>query len=248
MPRQPSTMIVTGARGLGKTYKTLIMLKEYVVSNKNRRARPVLVFDANIESDYKDFKGVAIDKVHLIKRAGLYKVCPKITDGDEEKEEILHKLLDGRFKHGLLLLEDFNNYASGTRSKKIFSALTTNRHKGLDIVIQLQSIAAIDQKMWQNLNFIRMHHQTSLVEEIKGRKGVNFEILKLAELIVSDERKSNEYFFIYIDYYNSKLLNTTKKQFSKAAKTYLKLYPRVLSFSGLESAKCINEKAKEYLE
>lgn len=241
--RQPSLFITTGGKGKGKTFRTVKELRKYALN------RPVLVFDTNREQDYADFRTVALSKVHLIKYKGLYKVIAKDNDGIVEQQEILYELLDGRFRHGLLVFDDFNKYVTGARNLKIISAITTNRHKGLDLIIQLQSVFAIDDKMWQNCGYIRMHHENGLIDSLKTRrKNAPFEILKIAQLIVNDEYKNNEYFSLYVNLDYLKLLNTSKKQFSKAAKSYLTLNSKELKNSGLTATKWINEKAKEYLQ
>ena len=58
--REPILMCATGKKGVGKTYTTMQLIKDYIKPNKKtgKKARKVLIYDINME--YTEFKAISV--------------------------------------------------------------------------------------------------------------------------------------------------------------------------------------------
>ena len=130
------------------------------------------------------------------------------------------------YRGGLLVLEDINKYLTETKDAKIIGALTTNRHRDLDIYIHLQSLSALTTRMWQNCNVIRFHYQLDDIDRYKARIPF-YELLKIAQLMVNEKYfNGDERFFCYVMCQQNKIKGAfSKKDFIVACRMYLELHP-----------------------
>ena len=180
-----------GGQGLG-------LVEEF---NKLLREK-VLIYDVNME--YTQFKTIALKDVKrftMQKAVEVRRVVPRMEDGSsaniDQMIEILTEILKS-FAKGLLLLEDINKYMIGTQSQEIISTLCTVRHKDLDLIIHLQSLAAVTTRMFQNCKVIRFHKQEDPIERYKDRLP-NFEIVKIAQILVDTQyEKGNIRFYCHV--------------------------------------------------
>jgi hypothetical protein len=250
--REAGMMITTGVQGVGKTYQNMHTIKDYVtdkVQNKVR-GRKCLIMDTNGEFTKEQFdkngvknfdpKRIALRDVEQWSRTDNSE-CRRIdakSVGIREKKEILQYLLKV-FRNGMLVIEDINTYILNvTHMEEIVGGIVNLRHRAVDVLVSYQSLRPVEPRMWQNARWIRMHHQSDNVMDIKGK--VNNPILmKIAQLIVDDkyyramddfkkknisedEFKKRKSFFVYIHNFNNKIEGRfTKDDFLKAAKMYL---------------------------
>ena len=213
--REPQLLVATGTKGVGKTYKTCEIIQEYLTPNPKigKKPRKVLIFDANGEYNNEEITKHGFrfrTKVLALKdieewtkqsRVEVRRILPVDANGNEvgtEKyPEILNVILH-YYRGGMLVLEDINKYLVETRDAKVIGALTTNRHRDLDIYIHLQSLAPLTTRMWQNANVIRFHYQMDDIDRYKARIP-NYELFKIAQLLVNEQYYSgNERFFSYV--------------------------------------------------
>lgn len=230
--------IATGAPGHGKTKRTTDEIKMYVLNDvkHNRAGRKVLIFDIN--NEYGEFKTVKYDVTDpndngkyfsLLKNSEIRRVTPfappdgRPMDFDEKLKTIGDIMAN--YRNGLVVIEDINKYAIGIHTmKKVISFLCSNRHAGLDIIIHVQSLSAVEPRMWQNARMIRFHYQTDKIDRYEQRIP-NFELMKIAQIIVTNEYyKGNKYFFLYVDIQANKIIGVNKKQFLEACKEYNEEY------------------------
>lgn len=227
--REPKLVIATGQKGVGKTYTTIQLIEQYIRSNPQtgKEGRKVLIYDVNME--YTQYRAIALKDVKrftMQKKIEVRRVLPRLEDGriDEDMMGIMEQILKS-FAGGMLILEDINRYLIGTQTQKIINAITTNRHRDLDIVIHLQSLAALTPRLWQNTSVIRFHKQQDLIHRYKDRVPY-LEQLRIAEILVNNNFfKGNERFFCYVSGEESYI----RGEFSKlslldACKEYVEQY------------------------
>ena len=241
--REPQLIIATGTKGVGKTYKTCELVQDYLTPNVKigKKPRKVLIFDANGEYSNEEIQKNGFrfrTKVLALKdiedwskqsRVEVRRVLPVDANGNElgtEKyPEILAVILH-YYRGGMLILEDINKYLTETRDAKIIGALTTNRHRDLDIYIHLQSLAPLTTRMWQNANVVRFHYQMDDIDRYKARIP-NYELFKIAQLMVNEKYYSGqERFFCYVMNQLNKIKGAfSKKDFIVACRQYLEIHP-----------------------
>jgi hypothetical protein len=239
--RQPMITIATGQTGVGKTFRSVREMLGYI-----KGGRKVLIFDVNEEADYRQFKTVDFDleaesEAKATKGVRLYsmqakaegrRVRPLLKDG--QPMSLDHKakacfILLRNFKGGLMVLEDINNYLTSSRNKDFISSLCTNRHRAQDILIHLQSLRAIDTRLWQNLTYIRMHYQVEAIDKYE-QIFPNFELMKIAQNIINAQyMQGNIRFFLYVNVRENKLEGCDIRAFRKGCKDFLSRYKGVLN-------------------
>lgn len=240
--REPQLIIATGTKGVGKTYKTCELVQQYLTPNilTGKKPRKVLIFDVNGEYTNDEIikngfrfriKTIALKDLEewsKQKRVEVRRILPVDANGNElgteQYPEVLEVILH-YFKGGMLILEDINKYLTETRNGKIIGALTTNRHRDLDIYIHLQSLAPLTTRMWQNANVIRFHYQLDDIDRYKARIP-NYELFKVAQLLVNEKYMTGDIrFFCYVLNQGNKLIgNFSKEDFILACRHYLELH------------------------
>lgn len=242
--REPQLIIATGTKGVGKTFKTCQLIQDYLTPDMQigKKPRKVLIFDANGEYSNEELiknnfrfrtKILALkDLEEWTKqtRVEVRRILPVDANGNEvgteQYPEILGVILH-YFRGGMLILEDINKYLVETRDAKVIGALTTNRHRDLDIYIHLQSLAPLTTRMWQNANVIRFHYQMDDIDRYKGRIP-NYELFKIAQMMVNEKYyKGEERFFCYVMNQLNKIKGAfSKKDFIVACRQYLEIHPQ----------------------
>lgn len=218
--REPFTMCVTAAQGAGKTVETVRFAKEYTETLQ----RPVVVFDTNEESIYRDWEEVKLVDVPGLSGSGLYRVRPVDQFGNEvsmdDKVRVLEYLLE-YFFNGLLIAEDFNNYAIGARTKKLISLIINKRHRNQDQIFHFQTMRALDRRFWGNTDFIRMHKQSETLSQLKN-KIPSYEYKRVAELIIEREfKQGNKYISLLVGNIRHCILGASMHQIRVATREYL---------------------------
>ncbi|WP_291728756.1 hypothetical protein [Bernardetia sp.] len=244
--REPILMVATGTKGVGKTFTTLKEMQKYVTLHKKK----VVVFDTNYpyETSYKPFKSIAIKNLSRLKKPQIRRILPLNSDGSPmtsaQKEEALDKILNN-FSDGLLVLEDINSYLIAPQKIDVINALTTNRHRKMDLMLHYQSLSVIYPRIWQNMAAVRFHYQLDDITRYKS-KIPNYELMKLAQLLVNYEYEleNNKRFFIYVDFYNNAILGATKKQISRAAQELFRRYKTLRN--GLSEREFITSMLSKY--
>jgi hypothetical protein len=234
--REPKIMCVTGQKGVGKSYTTLKMIKEYIKDNSatGKKGRKVLIYDVNME--YTQFKAIGIKDVGrfaMQQKVEIRRVLPITEKGSimglTEMQETLYDLLF-QYHSGMLLLEDINRYMLGAKSEEVISTIVTNRHKDLDIICHYQSLAPLDPRMWQNTSVVRFHKQKDEIKRYKNRVP-NYEMFAVAEGLVNFKNfTGDKRFYVFVDVdYGSIMGNFSYGEFKEGCRWYLKNHPQELS-------------------
>lgn len=214
MGREPLLMSVTGKKGVGKSYTTIMVyLKQYVAGNptKGIPGRKVLIFDVN--NEYADKAKFPFVRTLALKDVRLYsvrpypeirRIAPFYDDGTpmtlKDMCDVLQWLVRN-FSKGLLLIEDINKYVGDNMPGDLIGAICTNRHSEVDIILHFQSIGRITPKVWQNMNCIRMHKGSDSVVRHKNKFEDKFEYLYIAEKIIHNQfSNGNIHYYLFVDF------------------------------------------------
>lgn len=232
-PREPLMMVVCGMKGVGKTYTSIKEIEKYLQTTPLKKGRKVLVFDVNapLERSYEKYQTVAVEDVGRLKAIEPRRVVSVKPDSQpmtiDEKCNTLYTLLTS-YTCGMLVMEDINNYVLGASSVELIGAITTNRHRDLDLLIHYQSLSALHPRIWQNCSVIRFHHQLDNIDRYRNRIP-NYELMKLAQLIVDEQYNlGNHRYFVYVRNLDNKIIGTTTDWFRVACEKYLILNPKIL--------------------
>lgn len=260
--REPAIEIVVGKKGVGKTYLTRQQIDGYVLNDSKTawKGRPVLVLDTT--GEYSDFKTIAFDveeKNELIRAKNVIKIqlpykyriltIKKNRQPYTVKETLIAvSTLAKYFRNGLLILEDINKYIVQHIKIDVVGLLVSVRHLGVDLILHYQAARKVPPTMWQNCNFLRMHKQIEPLDIFRDRVP-NFEIIKLAEIIVDKRYNSgDEYYCCWVAIEDSYLLNVDEDDFVKACEEYFYSYPAMVKKFTRGKNKTQDESLKAFIE
>ncbi len=134
------------------------------------------------------------------------------------------------FRNGLLVIEDLRALFGDHIPTDVSGAITRNRHKNLDVIWHLQSLGRLLPEYWENVNYVRFHHENNSVENAKD-KLPDFHLFSLAELMVDSEYGTgNKRYYLYVDKdYNKLRGNYSKEGLYNAIDTYVRRNPRLVN-------------------
>jgi len=140
----------------------------------------------------------------------------------EDQDDLIVKMMQ-EFRGGCLFIEDLNTVFGDSLPKKVSAFFTNNAHRDCDIIIQMQSIGRILPKMWQNAQVIRFHSQLDSVDQSKEKLKEDYEIFKIAQLMVNFQYEAgNIRFFVWVDKEDKKIRGAYSRQmFRKAVMDFL---------------------------
>lgn len=272
--REAMIQLVVAAKGMGKTHTTANEeIANYIQpSAEGWKGRKVVIYDT--QAEYTD--GKLRDKFKVKWRApvlalkdlrewtynGKTEVRRILALDDnnviikdvDKKVEILHQILN-TFANGLLILDDISTYMINPNSVKVVSALVSNRHSNMDIIIHYQSFRVIRPVIWANAGLIRMHNVNERVQTVSNKVS-NPDVLMIAEALIAFKFKTNKRFYLYINYQEDLIYGAfSKKDYWIACLMYIKQQrPEILRLAlnqfnnDLEVSYkyCINELMKYY--
>lgn len=224
-------MAVCGKKRIGKSYETLIKMLHQAYFAEYRRK--VLYFDVNNEYSSYEIGGTR----HNLKEIGEHEILRYSNSQTFEVRRIVPKLnpqlmndLDAltnyidnllmkilvQFRNGILVVEDLNSVLGDNLPQRFTATICNNAHRDCDIVLHLQSAGRLVPKVRQNCEYIRFHYQLDDMDDSKSKLKGDYEILKIAQLIVNKQfLGGNKRFFA--------LVNREEKRISG------KFSPRMLS-------------------
>jgi hypothetical protein len=229
--RQPLMFSAAGRKASGKTIETIKFIYQYLQTTNKKKGRKVLIFDVNDEFSSFTFPDPNAGMIkHKIQRI-LLKDIPQFsasnvievrrispfwdnntTMSPSEYSDALEIILK-YFRNGLLLCEDTNKYVTEHPTKDLYGRLITGRHIGVDIFMHFQGVgAALTPRLLRNTAYLRMHKTLDSVYAYQKQAGEFYEILSIAENIVSKryekgvELKNNDrYFNVMVNLETSKI-------------------------------------------
>lgn len=245
--RESKILIAIGMTGVGKTYAIIGEIKAYL-EQPNKRA--VFIFDTNGEPQYaKEFpKAINLNQLHTVQRGECVRVRPLNPSGDVMSDSEMRwtsVYMVNNCKNCLLVFDDIDNYYRGSKGREISKLFTSHRHRSQDVIITHQALAPIQTIEWQNLHVIRLHKTTNSVEVIKDRV-TNYDLIKIAELIVQEQHmlaeetynegnlSKKEYairksYFVYADMRRNKIIgNFSLECFIRNTKKFINMKPNAI--------------------
>jgi len=239
--REAMIQLVIAAKGMGKTHTTANEeIANYIQpSAEGWKGRKVLIYDT--QAEYSDAKLRSKFKVNwTAKTLGIRDLRDWTYNGKTEvrrilaldennvivkdvdkKVEILHKILD-TFANGLLVLDDISTYMINPNSVKVVSALVSNRHSNLDVIIHYQSFRVIRPVIWANAGLLRLHMINERAETVSAKVS-NPDVLILAQALIAYKFKTNKRFYLYVNYQEDLIYGAfSKKDYWVACLIYLK--------------------------
>ena len=236
--RETKLIVVTGRKRIGKSNETLRLL--YEEYTRGAHGRKVIIFDPNNEYGayelYTRGKKVVVNipvlghndilKFNKQKVVEIRRIVPIDSFGKplapEDQDDLIVKMMQ-EFRSGCLFIEDLNTVFGDSLPKKVSAFFTNNAHRDCDIIIQMQSIGRILPKMWQNAQVIRFHSQLDSVDQSKEKLKEDYEIFKIAQLMVNFQYEAgNIRFFVWLDKEDKKIRGAYSRQmFRKAVMDFL---------------------------
>lgn len=203
MPRQPYFVVAVGRKGVGKTYTTKKIIKEYAIKQK----RKVLILDINNEKEYSKIKTIPINYVFNKNEKDYIKIFSSKNYKVDIRRIIPYHPYDNRnlttdevnlvlshilktFYGGILVIEDIAKYVSDNMKTDIIGSLATIRHRNCDVITHFQWKKKIfNPKLYGNIDYIRVHKTndnfSDYLSQIKGEK----ELFLLTDILVNYKNK-----------------------------------------------------------
>jgi len=239
--RQPMLMIVCGETGVGKTYRTVYEIEQYIKSNRRtgKKGRKVLIFDVN-DDDYTQYLTIDPEHIRSFKKVRARRIRPLTKSGKmmslQQKRATVETMVNN-FTNGMLILEDIDRFMSGAKGQAVVGLLCANRHSDLDILIGHQSIAKITTTEWQNATWLRLHKQVDDIYRYRERIP-NYKLVRIATFIVEEQYNLANYayergllndfqfivrksFFVYLNLRTLKIRGCSKAAFIRACKKFI---------------------------
>ena len=231
--RTPQLGIVVGKKGVGKTYKTLQIISEYVKGNMIKKIKPKRVLILDVNGEFTDVKPISVIDVKRwcdVGKIEVRRVCIFKTKEEgggtmtlDEIADTLNEILKS-FHGGLLLIEDITRFVSDSPKRDLIGAIMTQRHKNCDIIIHFQTIGkAGHPKIFAGTNWIRFHMVSDTVERHKNKFNEFTTPMKILEALVRNQFESGDIrFHAYFSMDNYKIIGDFNKvQFINACKRYI---------------------------
>lgn len=255
--REAKFYIAVGARSIGKTYISIKLMKQILGGNTQTGAKPRkgLIFDFNDE--FKEFKAIecTIENICLFVKqptVEIRRITPKkagrIKTTEDFSEDL--KIILQYYMNGVLVLEDLNLIVGDTIPKNIIGALSTIRHRDVDVITHFQSIAKFSNPKFKALkNILRLHKasDSSNRNTVMKNLGEDYPKVRIAEIILNNRymfgiRKMQELeakgleegceewekadkkfrrFYLYVDFDKQKIYgNFSRQEFENALAMY----------------------------
>lgn len=224
--------VAVGKKGIGKTYQTTQMMKDYVRGGNGIKPRRVLILDVNDE--FEEFRAMRVKDIELFSihpKIEIRRIRPFKDDGTRmtlrDIADTLYIILE-KYRGGLLLIEDINKYISDHLPNDLVGAICTNRHTNTDIIMHFQSIGRITSKIWQNLNWIRFHKNSDSVERHKNKFPDKIDLFAIVESMVNKRYYDGDTrFYLYVDVDEEKIYgNYDEELFNHAVDEYCSMNHR----------------------
>lgn len=236
--RDNTMMAVCGKKRIGKSYETLVKMLHSAYFAEHRRK--VLLCDVN--GEYGNYK--IGNTTHRIKEIGEHeivqysnsptfeirrvvaKLTPQImTDGDALTDYIDNWLIRilVQFRNGILVVEDLNTILGDNLPQRFVGTICNNAHRNCDIIIHVQSAGRLVPKVRQNCEYVRFHYQLDDMDDSKTKLKGDYEIFKIAQLIVNKQfMGGNKRFHVLINREEKKLSGKfSPRMMSEAIQEYL---------------------------
>lgn len=183
--RKPYLYVSCGKKGIGKTFTTLEVIKEYCYGGMPKRA---LIYDVNRE--YDGIKTLALKDVLRFSahpQREIRRIVPPFGMSLDDMAKMLLEIVY-HFKEGLIHIEDINRYTGDQMPQDLIGSIISLRHAGTDTSLSFQNIGRVGSpKVLGNVDVLRLHKTTDDATRHKNKFEERYEIIKIAQVIVDND-------------------------------------------------------------
>ncbi len=195
--RECGMLTVVGSQGFGKSVETKKQICRYVSDILGvKKGRKVLILDTQGEYNSSQFgidgipkcviKNIAVKDV----RAWCFSNAPaEVRRIDlsslhiDDKLKVLNYVMQS-VRNLLIILEDINKITlTMSHLKDVVSSLIGLRHAGVDVVVSFQSLRAVEPRVYDNSQYVRLHYVSGSVSAVSDKVGEP-EAFSIAQLII----------------------------------------------------------------
>lgn len=272
--RECGMMVTVGAQGFGKSVETKKIICRYIKDKLNTkvRGRKVLILDTQGEYIGSQFgkDGIPNLDVKTIAVKDVKAWCA--TNVVEARRIDLSKLhIDDKLKilnyvmqcisNCLVVLEDINKITlTLTHMKDVISRLIGLRHAGVDVIVSFQSLRAVEPRLYDNSQYVRLHYVSGSINNSVAEKVGEPEVFKIAMILIKRRvtQHTNDFrqkkisegdwkrlrsFFVYVYTKPFKIEGPfTKQEFVEACKKYLQIDKKRIK-EEMDTTDCSQEQA-----
>jgi hypothetical protein len=234
--REAALIGAAGFPGSGKTYANKMRVKIEVTKANPRK---VLVIDSQDEYGQYDpdimkigvyVKPIHVSQVTNFSASNFIEACRIRPYNDygqplslDELSNVLHIVMKDFRGRGMLVVEDFKQFAGNSISMELINKLCTRRHSGIDTLVSLQGVGQFTPIMWQNMGYLRLHKCSDSVTKHESKFPEKIAYLTIAENMI-DKRffEGDERFSVMIDTKRGFIFGKySQKEFIDAARQYI---------------------------
>lgn len=181
-------ILVVGKKASGKSVET----KKQISNIKDRNT---IFFDICLE--YEEFEVIHPDKAvdFLMGNEGNIRRIIPFENGEKMSLDQIQKMIEkllAKVNNGILVLENTRYYAS-PKILELIKQGNGDKKGHLSVIYQFTSIGTIPNNLLNDANVLRLHKCIDRIDRHKS-KIENFEILKIATLIVENKTQDDKYF------------------------------------------------------
>jgi|GEM_PF-1474964 len=256
--REAKFSIAVGCKGIGKSFTSIQLMKKIAQGDIQRGVKPRKVLILDVNDEFREFKPIdcTIENICVFVKQPIVEVrriTPKkggrIKTMADFKQDL--NIILQYYMNGLLVLEDLTLIVGDSVMASMVGALSTIRHKDVDVITHFQSIAKFANPKFKALkNVLRLHkaNDSSNRSRVKKNLGEDYPKVRIAEIIVNNRymfgiRKMQELeakgfgkghkdwdnadvkfrrFYLYVDFDNQKIYgNFSRQEFENAVSMFL---------------------------
>jgi hypothetical protein len=247
--------VATGQQATGKTQRTKQEFASYHLpdpANGRYQGKKVLIFDVNgeyegittldydVDNESQEVRARMIKAFAESPQPGIRRILPYRKNGLPmalQQLRIVSIDISTFFKNGMVLYEDVVKYLGSGKQTEFLGMISTVRHKGVDVMMHLQSLGMIPTDTWRNLKLLRMHKDEQVLQKIADRvKG--YPMVYIGQEVISARFREGIktgipkhpllFSFCYINYDRIKITGISREEFTYGATQYLTHHPTEL--------------------
>lgn len=184
----------------------------------------------------------------------IVRISPFLPNGQEmnpiQKRATMICIFEN-FRRGIIFLEDINKYIMNFEANEVISNFKAMRHKSTDVFMHCQSLNPLRPIHYEAMKIVRIHHDRFDANRMKSKLAENYEVVKIAQLIVNPvyqkqflptiKKKSEAWhlansYHVFIDFDRNQITGCTQEQFMFACEEFVHKNPAVLRDIEMELA------------
>ena len=187
--RQPNFYIIVGAPGAGKT--------EFTVRNliKNETGN-VIIFKHESNINDKATRNYTLKNKDNWRQGAASNIpvkCKFSAMDEDDYQDFLEWVLEGRFRNGLLVVDDAGDFEDGKSTKRFKRLMRMRRHYQIDLAMLYHGLTDVPIDNFRYANYLIMF-ETSDNFFYKKNKIPNFDLMEAANDQVKKNIQKGDYY------------------------------------------------------